>query len=97
MKLPTRTLTPGHRQTVAAAAPQEEVLQLRAGALRRLRTALDGADVPYLAVDRKNAATFDPQSPEVKIMTVHASKGYEFDVVILFGLEALPSPADGDK
>jgi superfamily I DNA/RNA helicase len=66
------------------------------GTLRRLRTALDGADVPYLAVDRKNAAAFDPQSPEVKIMTVHASKGYEFDVVILFGLEALPSPADGD-
>ena len=28
----------------------------------------------------------------MKIMTVHAAKGYEFDVVVLFGLEALPSP-----
>ena len=25
-------------------------------------------------------------------MTVHGAKGYEFDVVVLFGLEALPSP-----
>lgn len=68
----------------------------RQGALRRLRTALDRAGVPYLVVDRNNAASFDAFSPEVKLMTVHSAKGYEFDVVVLFGLEALPSPVGDD-
>jgi superfamily I DNA/RNA helicase len=67
------------------------------GTVGRLRSALESARVPYLIIDRSNAATFDPRSPEVKIMTVHASKGYEFDVVVLFGLEALPSATDDDK
>ena len=30
----------------------------------------------------------------MKIMTVHAAKGYEFDVVVMFGLEALPNPPE---
>ncbi|WP_284466874.1 3'-5' exonuclease [Actinomadura madurae] len=66
------------------------------GSLGRLRTALGEAEVPYLVVNRGNAATFDPRTPEVKIMTVHSAKGYEFDVVVLFGLETLPSPAGED-
>jgi superfamily I DNA/RNA helicase len=32
----------------------------------------------------------------VKIMTVHSAKGHEFDVVVLFGLETLPSPSGDD-
>jgi hypothetical protein len=67
------------------------------GTVGRLRTALESARVPHLVIDRSNAATFDQRSPEVKIMTVHASKGYEFDVVVLFGLEALPSPTAGGQ
>src|ERR1035437_8941547 len=67
------------------------------GTAGRLRAALESAGVPHRVVDRNNAAAFDPGSPEVKIMTVHASKGYEFDVVVLFGLEALPSPTGGDQ
>ena len=67
------------------------------GTVGRLRAALESAGVPHLVIDRNNAAAFDPGSPEVKIMTVHASKGYEFDVVVLFGLEALPSPTGGDQ
>jgi hypothetical protein len=66
------------------------------GSLGRLRTALNEAQVPYLVVNRGNAATFDPRTPEVKVMTVHSAKGYEFDVVVLFGLETLPSPAGDD-
>jgi hypothetical protein len=68
----------------------------RQGALRRLRTALERVGVPYLVVDRTNAASFDVFSPDVKLMTVHSAKGYEFDVVVLFGLEALPSPVGDD-
>ncbi|MCW3842859.1 AAA family ATPase [Micromonospora yasonensis] len=60
------------------------------GTMNRLRRALDHVRLPYLVVDRSNAASFDPSSPEIKVMTVHAAKGYEFDVVLLFGLEALP-------
>ena len=30
-------------------------------------------------------------------MTVHGAKGYEFDVVVLFRLEALPSPVGDDE
>ena len=67
----------------------------RSGTFRRIQAALDRVKVPYLVVTRENAASFDFGSPEVKIMTVHAAKGYEFDVVVLFGLEALPSPAEG--
>jgi len=67
------------------------------GTVGRLRNALESAKVPYIVIDRSNAVTFDPRSPEVKIMTVHASKGYEFDVVMLLGLEALPRPPDDDK
>ena len=63
----------------------------RSGTFKRIQAALDGVRVPYLVVTRENAASFDLESPEVKIMTVHAAKGYEFDVVVLFGLEALPS------
>jgi AAA domain/UvrD-like helicase C-terminal domain len=68
----------------------------KAGTLGRLRAGLDGVDVPYLVVSRDNASCFDPNSPEVKVMTVHSAKGYEFGVVILFGLEALPDPAGHD-
>ena len=64
----------------------------RGGTFKRIQAALDGVDVPYLVVTRDNAASFDRGSPEVKVMTVHAAKGYEFDVVVLFGLEALPNP-----
>ena len=66
----------------------------RSGTFKRIQAALDRVHVPYLVVTRENAASFDLGSSEVKIMTVHAAKGYEFDVVVLFGLEALPSPIE---
>jgi hypothetical protein len=66
------------------------------GTLRRMKTALEAAGVPYLVVDRGGYATFDPRSPEVKLMTMHAAKGHEFDMVVLFGLEALRHCEDRD-
>jgi hypothetical protein len=69
----------------------------RGGTFKRIQAALDGVHVPYLVVTRQNAASFDLGSPEVKIMTVHAAKGYEFDVVVLFGLEALPDSIEDAK
>jgi len=68
------------------------------GTVKRLTAALAEADIPHRVIGRKNADSFDSRSPEVKIMTVHAAKGHEFDVVVLFGLEALPDPlAPGDS
>jgi superfamily I DNA/RNA helicase len=69
----------------------------RQGILNRLKSVLAEVGVPYLIIDRDNAATFDPSSHTVKVMTVHAAEGHEFGVVILFGLEALPRPEDDDK
>jgi UvrD-like helicase C-terminal domain/AAA domain len=64
----------------------------RKGTVWRLTAAFAEADIPHLVIDRTNADSFDSRSPEVKIMTVHGAKGYEFDVVVLFGLEAIPDP-----
>lgn len=79
-------------------APQDVAVLVtqKRGTIGRLRAALDGADVPYTVVGRDNASSFDPDAPQVKVMTVHSAKGYEFDAVVLFGLEALPHPNGHD-
>ncbi|MFI6500292.1 3'-5' exonuclease [Nonomuraea typhae] len=64
------------------------------GTLGSLRRSLDSAAVPYVIINRMEARHFDPDSPDVKVMTVHAAKGQEFSVVLLFGLEALPAADD---
>lgn len=66
----------------------------RASTLKRLSCAFDEADIPYNLVDQEGAKAFDPRFPGVKVMTVHAAKGHEFSVILLFGLEALPPPED---
>ena len=62
------------------------------GTFSRLATALGAQGVPHLIVNRGNAASFDPNSPQVKVMTINAAKGHEFDVVVLFGLDTLAEP-----
>jgi hypothetical protein len=67
------------------------------GTSRRMQAALEKEGIPFTVVGRANAAEFDPHTSDVKIMTVHGAKGYEFDVIVLFGLEALPSPVGDDE
>lgn len=62
------------------------------GTFNRLTAALRAQDVLHLIVTKENAASFDPDSPQVKVMTVNAAKGHEFDVVVLFGLDTLAEP-----
>lgn len=66
------------------------------GAYGRLKRALDEFDIPYSAMDPKDKGEFDLFSNTVKLLTVHSAKGYEFKVVVLFGLEALPDPEKTD-
>lgn len=54
--------------------------------LKRLERALEENNLPYKLID----GTQLPDPDSVSIVTVHQSKGYEFDVVFLMGLEALP-------
>jgi hypothetical protein len=65
------------------------------GTYGRLKRALDDFDIPYSAMNPKDKE-FDLFSNTVKLLTVHSAKGYEFKVVILFGLETLPDPDSTD-
>jgi len=67
----------------------------RAGMVSRILSALDGCDIPHFWVnrDKESKAGLDPNGDLVKVMTVHSAKGMEFPIVFVFGLEALPAPA----
>src|SRR5690606_30582185 len=53
----------------------------------------DGVPVHWLNRDKASRA-FDPEDDSVKIMTFHASKGLEFDTVIVPGIGSLPLEQD---
>jgi len=57
-----------------------------AGALKR-------DNVPFEVVNSHNALDLDFAENSVKVLTVHSSKGLEFGVVCLLGLEQLKDPA----
>jgi superfamily I DNA/RNA helicase len=61
--------------------------------LNRLPGALEARGIPFEIVD----GTELPDPEKVSVLTVHQSKGYEFDVVLLMGLEALPKLTDDPK
>ena len=58
--------------------------------------ALKDAGIPAKSIYSNRPEEFDLADPCVKVMTVHAAKGYEFDVVFLVGLEHLAHP-DGSE
>ena len=72
------------------------VLVLRKWDVGVVAKALENEGVPFEVVRKEAAAFFKLSAPQVKIMTAHSAKGYEFDVVFLMGLEQLPSPDDDD-
>ena len=76
--------------TTEETGPREAKIDRTAPAGRE--DSLGAQSVPHLIVNRDNAACFDPGSPQVKVMTVNAAKGHEFDVVVLFGLDTLAEP-----
>lgn len=56
--------------------------------------ALKQDDVPFDVIKPANALDLDLSHNSVKVLTVHSSKGLEFGVVCLVGLEQLKDPAD---
>lgn len=58
----------------------------RVAIMNRMVTALEERGIPYKVLDGSEL----PDPGCVSLLTVHQSKGYEFDVVMLMGLEALP-------
>lgn len=62
----------------------------RMAIMKRMMAALEARNIPYKMLDGSELP--DPRC--VSLLTVHQSKGYEFDVVLLMGLEALPKLTD---
>ena len=68
------------------------VLVTRKWAMGGVAGKLREAGVRCRVVYPNEADELDLSEPTVKILTVHSSKGLEFDVVFLVGLEQLPDP-----
>jgi superfamily I DNA/RNA helicase len=45
---------------------------------------------------RKGAGSFDPASDTIKVLTMHASQGLEFPVVVLRGVGQMPGPGEAE-
>jgi superfamily I DNA/RNA helicase len=75
---------------------QIAILYTRKWQVGALVGALRAAGIPFHVANPKEADAFKLTNEQVKLITVHSSKGYEFDVVFLAGLELLPDP-DGSE
>lgn len=62
----------------------------RKAIMNRMAAALEARNIGYKMLDGSEL----PDPRFVSVLTVHQSKGYEFDVVLLMGLEALPKLTD---
>ncbi|MFW2374247.1 MAG: 3'-5' exonuclease [Gammaproteobacteria bacterium] len=55
----------------------------------------DKADIPNLClVGKENKAAYDPGKPLVTVLTIHSSKGLEFETVVLAGIDKIQFVAD---
>ncbi|GAA1826630.1 3'-5' exonuclease [Microlunatus capsulatus] len=78
--------------------PQDiAVLVTRKWDIGKVMYPLKKAGIPVRAVYPNHAEEFDLSESSVKVMTVHSSKGYEFDVVFLVGMEHLADPDGSDR
>ncbi len=51
---------------------------------------LDKAGIPNLSlVDKENKSAYNPDQPLVTVLTIHSSKGLEFDTVVLTGADKI--------
>ena len=51
---------------------------------------LDRAGIPHLClVGKVNKAAYDPDQPLVTVLTIHSSKGLEFETVVLAGIDKI--------
>ena len=51
---------------------------------------LNKAGIPNLAlVNKENKAAYNPDKPLVPVLTIHSSKGLEFDTVVLAGIDRI--------
>jgi superfamily I DNA/RNA helicase len=66
------------------------------GTVKRILPALEVEKIPYFWVNqnRDTRDAVDMSESSVKVMTVHSSKGMEFPIVFLFGVEALRVPGN---
>jgi len=56
---------------------------------------LDGAGIPNLClVGKDNKAAYDPRQPLVTVLTIHSSKGLEFETVVLAGIDKIQFVAE---
>ena len=56
---------------------------------------LKARKLPYSV--RKSSGDFDPLANTIKVMTMHASKGLEFPIVALCGVNEMPGPGEDEK
>ncbi len=62
----------------------------------RVARELARRSIPARLYSRDNTDTFRRGTDHVSIMTVHAAKGHEFEVVYVFGVDVLPDEIDQD-
>ena len=56
---------------------------------------LDQAGIPSLGlVGKENKAAYDPSKPLVTVLTIHSSKGLEFETVVLTGIDKIQFVAE---
>ena len=56
---------------------------------------LDRAGIPTLAIVGKDSkAAYNPGKPLVTVLTIHSSKGLEFDTVVLAGIDKIQFVAE---
>ncbi len=56
---------------------------------------LDKSGITNLClVGKENKASYNPNQPSVTVLTIHSSKGLEFNTVVMFGVDRIPFVAE---
>jgi len=84
MRCVSRWLDTGHSPNeIAILVPSNKMAE-------NLSERLNEADIPNLClVGKNNKAAYDPGQPLITVLTIHSSKGLEFETVVLAGVEKI--------